>query len=513
MQDLTTKATDNQEAIANQGADHTAPDRKAAVKQISRPVKRALCSGKRNKRILTVEEKALYVKKAEIIRNGLVSHSWRDLEVNRKFDKNEKLGLMNSDVLIIGCDIGSEKHYARAFDEKGVELSGKAFPIENHREGYKSFMGWALEIAAMNDKSQIIVGIEPTGHYWFCFYDWLMASGVTVVQVNPYAVKQTKEIDDNSQLKSDQKDPSVIAKLVKDGSYGLPYLPEKVYADLRNLSLLRTQLMEDRTRAVNRLHRDMAIYFPEYKAVFGKNLDGTFALTLLCEAQVPADFISQGVDGIKEIWHRQKLSGRGYNWASKIVQLSMDTVGLTEGADSIRHSIKHFAEEIIRLSKEIKAVNSLIEEAVQKIDNYDKVKAIPGMGDVNLPSIIADIGDLSRFDDPKELQKIAGLNIVSNSSGKHNGESKISKRGRKRLRYWLYQGAMSLVSHNEAFKELHQYYTTRAENPLTKMQSLILLGCKLVRILYKILTTGVAYDPEQVVAGVRKRKEELKAAA
>ena len=513
MKDLTMNATKNQQAIADKGAGYDTPDKKTAVKQIGRSVKQALRPAMRNKRILTPEERALYVKKAEIIRNGLASHSWRDLEAHRKFDRNEKLGMMDSNVLIVGCDIGSEKHYARAYDDRGAELSARAFPIDNDKEGYESFMDWALEIAAMNDKSQIVVGIEPTGHYWFCFYEWLTASGVTVVQVNPYAVKRIKEVDDNSQLKSDQKDPSVIAKLVKDGSYGLPYLPEEVYADLRNLSLLRTQLIEDRTRAVNRLHRDMAIYFPEYKDVFGKNLDGKFALALLAEAQTPADFISLGVDGIKEIWHRHKLRGRAYDWASKLVKLGTDTVGLKEGVDSIKRSIKHFAEEAAYLDGEIEDVEALIEQAVQKIENYDKVKAIAGMGDVNLPSIIADMGDLSRFDDPKELQKIAGLSIVSISSGKHNGESRISKRGRKRLRYWLYQAAMSLVAHNEAFRELHLYYTTREDNPLSKKQSLTVLGCKLIRILYKMLTTGAVFDPEQVVSGVRKRKADLKAAA
>ena len=69
--------------------------------------------------------------------------------------------------------------------------------------------------------------------------------GISVVQVNPYAVKQTKELEDNSQLKDDRKDPKLIANLVKDGNYGMPYLPEDVYAELRRLSMLRDQLTED----------------------------------------------------------------------------------------------------------------------------------------------------------------------------------------------------------------------------------------------------------------------------
>ena len=47
----------------------------------------------------------------------------------------------------------------------------------------------------------------------------MIANGISVVQVNPYAVKQTKEVEDNSQLKDDTKDPKLIANLVKDGNF------------------------------------------------------------------------------------------------------------------------------------------------------------------------------------------------------------------------------------------------------------------------------------------------------
>jgi len=83
------------------------------------------------------------------------------------------------------------------------------------------------------------------------------------------------------------------------------------------------------------------------------------------------------------------------------------------------------------------------------------------------------VGDISRFDSPKQLQKLAGYALIENSSGKHKGETTISRRGRKRLRYLLFEVAMSLVGKNEEFRKLHRYYTTREDNPLKKMQSLI----------------------------------------
>ena len=98
---------------------------------------------------------------------GLKAYSWKELETGRKFHKNEKLSFISDDMLIIGCDIGSETHYARAINNRGVEISGKAFAFSNSREGFKSLKDWALSLAAKEGKKQIVLGLEPTGHYWF----------------------------------------------------------------------------------------------------------------------------------------------------------------------------------------------------------------------------------------------------------------------------------------------------------------------------------------------------------
>ncbi len=163
--------------------------------------------------------------KVQVIERELKAFTWRELETRGKFDKNAKLTFISDEMLIVGCDIGSETHYIRAIDTRGRELSRGAFEFSNSSEGFASAKEWVLNLAAENDKKQIVLGLEPTGHYWFALAAWMVSNGISVVQVNPYAVKQNKEIEDNSQLKDDRKDPKIIANLVKDGNYGMPYLP------------------------------------------------------------------------------------------------------------------------------------------------------------------------------------------------------------------------------------------------------------------------------------------------
>lgn len=138
------------------------------------------------------------IAKAEEIKSNLRALTWHELETKGKYDKNAKLTFISDDMLILGCDVGSETHYVRAIDTRGREFSKSAFPFSNTLEGFQSARDWAAGISAANDKNQIVLGLETTGHYWFYLATWMIANGISVVQVNPYAVKQTKEVEDNS---------------------------------------------------------------------------------------------------------------------------------------------------------------------------------------------------------------------------------------------------------------------------------------------------------------------------
>ena len=145
-----------------------------------------------------------------------------------------------------------------------------------------------------------------------------------------------------------------------------------------------------------------------------------------------------------------------------------------------------------------------IEDLLAEIPEAGRIMEIKGVGVVITAGLLAEIGDIKRFNSPKQIQKLAGLAIVENSSGKHKGRSGISRRGRKRLRKVLFLAAMALVGHNDEFRQLHQYYTTRKDNPLKKMQSLIAVACKLIRVFYAILVKGVEYDPKKMVSDIRR---------
>ena len=79
--------------------------------------------------------------------------------------QNDKIRQVTDTTMVIGVDIASEFHWARAFDWRGLEL-GKAVKFENSAEGFNFFLRWVSELTVEQKKDSVMVGLEPTGHYW-----------------------------------------------------------------------------------------------------------------------------------------------------------------------------------------------------------------------------------------------------------------------------------------------------------------------------------------------------------
>ena len=417
--------------------------------------------------------------------------------------QNKKIASITEKTLVVGIDVGSQVHYARAFDWRNYEYSKKAFAFSNDEEGFMAFKNWMNEIAEKHQKETIIPGMDPTGHYWFSLGSFLQNNGMRIVHVNPHHVKKSKELDDNNPNKNDRKDPKTIAALVNEGRFFYPYIPTGIYAEIRNLSNLRFRTQEEITRIKNRLARWFSIYFPEYKDVYG-NLDAISGMMILKEAPLPADIVKLGAEGINKIWRAAKLRAVGMKRAKNLVNKAEHSIGSHEAPEAARVELLMLLNDYEMYTLRMEELMNTIEEKLQEVPYIDKLMEIKGIGMITICGFIAEVGDIRRFDNPKQLQKLAGYAIVSNDSGKHNGESHISYRGRKRLRYVLYEAAISLIGKNPEFKEIHNYYLTRDKNPLKKMQSVIAVACKVIRVFYMMLTKAISYDGAKMLNDIKR---------
>lgn len=423
----------------------------------------------------------------------------------------QKVIAITMDALVVGVDIAKNYQWARFVDFRGIEHD-RALKFKNNRGGFETILARMCEICKKENFSKVVVGMEPTGHYWKAFANWLeKQDGIKVVLVNPYATKQAKELDDNSQTKSDKKDALTIAKLVKDGRYFELYLPHDVYAELRGLSATRTGLNKRRNALKNTITAVMDEFFPEYAEAFKCPLSGKASRHILKNCPFPKFILELGEDGVTEEIKKAVKKTVGRKKAVQLVKAAKESIGVDYGEEAAKLKLRLTLEELELLEKQAQELESQMADALHKTDYAKFLLSIKGIGAVTLAACLGELGDPVRFEDPRQMSRMAGYNLVEDSSGKNRSGTKISKRGRKNLRSALYQMALTMVATNDEMKQLYRYPKTREKAPLRKMQALVVISKKILALIHALAKKKEHYNPDKVFGHVRR--EQLKAAA
>jgi transposase len=415
--------------------------------------------------------------------------------------KVEKKQAVNGDVIIVGIDVAKRKHYARIFDQMGLDVI-KPFQFNNNKDGYYRLVSKIIEAQEKTKANKIIIGMEPTGHYWKTLAWFLKEQGYTVVIVNPYHVKRRKEEEDNTPRKNDKKDAGIIADLVKNGKFLNLLLPSGIYADLRNLTVTRRQLKQQLNSALNRLYAILDEYFPEFEQIF-KNLLGKASLWVLKHCPFPSMILSQPVENLAEKLKEASSHKVGLKRAIKLYEAAKESIGAKEGLNGAQIKLKTCLDEIEFYNHQLENIQQAMIKILDKIEISYYLLSIPGIGVITVASFLGETGDLERFEHWKQIQALAGLNFTEQSSGEHKGQTKITKRGRPELRNILYQASMTLVAKNQNFKALYQYSLHRSQNPLKKKQALIAISLKLLRVMFGLARKKQNYDPKKVLGEYR----------
>ncbi|TLS34887.1 IS110 family transposase [Pseudalkalibacillus caeni] len=416
------------------------------------------------------------------------------------YNQNQKLTQITPSTLIVGIDIAKEKHVARAQDDRGYEF-GKRLIFENRIHGFQQLLEWVSKLQQENNKSHVIFGAEPTGHYWLSLAYYLIAKDYDFVVVNPMHVKKSKELDDNSPTKNDTKDARVIAQLVKDGRYSVPNLLEGIYAELREAIKLRDQLTKQLVVIEGRIQNNIQRYFPEFNDVF-KEWDGKTALCTLRAFPFPSDIRDMSPEDILAQWKTVVKSGIGINRAIKLVEKAKNSIGITIGLRFARKELHSLLDQYDLYCKHLEELDEEIEELMADIPGAKEMMAIKGLGATTVATFFSEVGAVSNYNHPKQLENMAGLSLQEHSSGKFKGQTKITKRGRKKLRKVLYLAVRSLVANNSTFMALHKYYKTRPNRPLKGQQSMIALCGKLLRVLFVIGNKQCEFDGSKILKGI-----------
>lgn len=426
---------------------------------------------------------------------------------------NQRLEEITATTVIVGIDIAKKTHWARFTDYRGMEI-GKAISFKSNLEGFESIVARIEQMR--NNKftrkpfTQVIIGMEPTGHYWKTLAHYLTEAGYRVVGVNPYHTKKAKELDDNSPTKNDKKDALIVARLVKDGRFFNPYLPTDIYAELRGLANGRENVMKRSNAVKNIITAILDERFPEIWQVFKSPLTGKASRQVLKSCPFPAMVLALGeADVLSEIKKAVKKSV-GIKKVRALIATAEKSVGVSYGAESAKMRLGHLLDELEMVERQLAEIETAMEKMLYATGYAESLLSIKGIGIVTAARFLGEVGDPLRFDDARQISNYAGYNLTEDSSGKSKSGTVISKRGRSQLRGLLYQMAFTMVGCNPEMKALHKHLTSRVKNPLKKKQSLVVVSKKIITMIYSLLKKQTTYDPALALGTVRR--ELMKAA-
>ncbi len=392
-----------------------------------------------------------------------------------------KIGRIKEDTLIVTIDIGLEMNRGYCTTTDGRDI--KPFRFDNTREGLDRL--WSMIVLNKNRFrcNEVIVGYESTGPYGEPIGHYLSKKPVMVVQVNPMHTKRVKEINDNSPLKTDDKDPRVLADIILLGHSLSIVIPEGDAAYLRRLNNSRERHVGERTALLNQLQQLVFLLFPEFRRVI-KDIQVKTALYILNKYLTP-DIIG----GLKkeELGEEIRKRSRGKfreSHAEMLINLAKDTIGIREGAAGLSMDIRHILIQLELINRLIAEIEGEMEITLGRIPYSSKLLSIKGLGIVTVAGLVGEVGDFKKFKTQPEIMKLAGLDLYEVSSGKWKGRRRISKRGRSLLRKILYYAAMQTIRKNGI---LHDYYTRLTDRGMKRMMALVAVSRKLLRIIHAIL--------------------------
>jgi transposase len=396
--------------------------------------------------------------------------------------------------LVVGVDIAQQFHVARAVNFRGIVV-GDPLTFKNNDEGFASLLVWIKNLQRLNNLEEAIVGMEPTGHYWINLSKWLSEQNIEVVTVNPYLVKRNKENRDNTQSKSDKKDALVIADMVKNGYYSPVRYTSEMFEKLRVLMSNRDVVVKRLVSSINQLNRWVDIVFPELRQVF-KDIKAKGAIATLRLFPTPMELSTKQPQEIMTGWKSKMKRQPGLKKALLLLEVARKSIGTKQALDAYKFHLEQLLEEYDLAVKQLERVEKQVSDVLSKIPFAKKLLTIKGISEISLAGILGEAGDLSGFSHGNSLLRHAGLHLAEASSGKWKGQIVISKRGRSRLRRFLYLATMSLVMNNPEFQALHSHNVKVKK--MKKMKSIMKLIGKLARIFVAIAHKNESYCPDKV---------------
>ena len=290
----------------------------------------------------------------------------------------------------------------------------------------------------------ISIIMESTGVYHRPIERFFLENDFKVFVINPIYGKMHKR--NLRKTKTDKEDCFNLANLFLSNTFKEYIKPDQLYLDLNALSRQYFALEELSVNIKNRYRNLLYLCFPEYEDIFkGNTIYSNIALKFI--SRYPhADIISNTrIDALQNFLKKHEFR----HWKSKallIKDLASKSYPSVNMNDELVSNLSQLAELVNEYQKSIDIVKYKIIFLAKKTKYFETIYSIYGIGELMTSIIIAELGDINRFNNIKELTAYCGLDPSIKQSGKSvNVHGPISKSGNKYMRKILFIAITSII--------------------------------------------------------------------
>ncbi len=394
---------------------------------------------------------------------------------------------------VVGLDVAKGATEGQAFLGKGQPY-GPHFQILHTTAGFAQFEARLQDVARQAGQSPTMV-LESTGHYHVPIVRFLEEHGYAYVLLNPLIPHQAKQSASLRKVKTDAVDAYRLGNLFYKEELEPARRRSGALLDLRQLTRQREAVTGLFVQIKLQFRAILDAVFPEYVGVFGALYSQVSLKTLA--AFPTAQAVLSAADATVAQTIRDACPSRSADWAATKAGRLRDaaernpvrTADVPHQAFSLRLYIRMMGE----YQAHLKALDAEIAGLAQDIEACRLIQSIPGIGSTLAATIIAEIGEITRFDNARKLVAFAGVDPRVHESGQFKATvNRITKRGAYRLRHALFLAVLCSLRAAGSKRLQAFYHTKRAAG---KPHKVVVVACinKLLRWIYTVLTRREAF--------------------
>jgi len=389
----------------------------------------------------------------------------------------------------LGIDIGKNNHVASMIGNNGKPIF-RAFKFANTIEGGESLLG-KISICGIKP-DEVEVGLEATGHYWLSVYSFLCDKGYKLHVINPIQTDGWRKGVEIRKRKTDVIDSILIADFVRYGDFLETHLPEEAILSLKNLTRFRSYLMDSIGDLKRKVICVLDQVFPEYQSVFS-NVFGKTSKEILLQFSCPAALETISADTLAQLLTKLSRKKLGMEKAQKLSHAASNSFGVTFCRDSFTFQLRMLIEQIQYIESQVKDTEAEIRTIMETLDS--PITTIPGIGMILGAIILAEIGNIEKFDHASKLVAFAGIDASVKQSGDFQStNNRMSKRGSPYLRRALYQASLVAATGKNPDPILQAFYQKKRAEGKPHNICIGALSRKLCYIIYAVLKENRPFE-------------------